>query len=157
MDLVALAQRIAAPATPQVPALAGMTPLGFSPKRPDIAPEPAVTVEDVAAMVATAKQDPRVEILERQLAALREQLSTAQATIVRYQAHTFATNNTHPAQHASAPRRGREPSVMLEGNAYLVRHQLKAIGCYWNPDDRCWMAPESRQEQAQAIIDNANA
>lgn len=153
MDLVALANRIARPATPQVPALAGMTPMGFSeqPKRADI----AVTVEDVAAMVATVEQDPRIEILERQLAELRAQLDHAHQVIVRYQEHTLQPGNTHPTQHAARPRTGREPSVELHGQAYMVRHLLKAIGCYWNADDRVWMAPESRQAQAQAIIDNA--
>lgn len=43
------------------------------------------------------------------------------------------------------------------GNTYPVKDRLKAIGCRWNPDKKCWMAPPDKVAEATAIRDSAPA
>lgn len=42
--------------------------------------------------------------------------------------------------------------VEITGNTYGVRQQLKALGCKWSAARKCWLAPPSIAEQAQALV-----
>jgi hypothetical protein len=48
--------------------------------------------------------------------------------------------------------------VALTGRSYPVRADLRALGCVWSPDRRCWLAPdEALARSAQAMIDGRGA
>ncbi len=42
--------------------------------------------------------------------------------------------------------------IAITGNTYSVREKLKALGCRWDAGRKCWLAPEDRAEQAQALV-----
>ena len=45
----------------------------------------------------------------------------------------------------------------VTGNTYPVKEALKALGARWNPDQKVWMVPDEKIEQARAIVASAPA
>jgi hypothetical protein len=43
----------------------------------------------------------------------------------------------------------------ITGNTYPVRDQLKALGGQWNAQDKAWMVPDDRAEEARRIVASA--
>lgn len=41
---------------------------------------------------------------------------------------------------------------LLTGATYPVRDQLKALGAIWNPEQRGWMVPDDKLEEATALV-----
>jgi hypothetical protein len=42
--------------------------------------------------------------------------------------------------------------VQLSGNTYPVKDELKALGCKWDADAKCWTAPADKADEARAVI-----
>ena len=42
--------------------------------------------------------------------------------------------------------------IKLDGNTYPVRDRLRALGCRWDAAAKAWMCPESRLEEANAVL-----
>lgn len=40
----------------------------------------------------------------------------------------------------------------ITGNTYPVKDQLKAIGGKWNPDEKAWMVPDNKADDARKIV-----
>jgi hypothetical protein len=45
--------------------------------------------------------------------------------------------------------------VMITGNTYPVREQLKALGGVWSQARKAWFVPEARAQEAQALVGQA--
>lgn len=45
--------------------------------------------------------------------------------------------------------------VLVIGNTYPVKEQLKALGARWNSDAKGWMVPAERVQEAQALVAGA--
>jgi len=44
--------------------------------------------------------------------------------------------------------------LAINGDTYDIRDQLKALGCQWDADQQCWLAPdEARRAEGQAMAD----
>jgi Txe/YoeB family toxin of Txe-Axe toxin-antitoxin module len=44
----------------------------------------------------------------------------------------------------------------ITGNTYPVKDQLKQMGCKWNADQKCWVAPNKDvYDKAKAIVPEA--
>lgn len=43
----------------------------------------------------------------------------------------------------------------ISGNTYPVKDQLKALGGRWNPNQKAWMVPDEKADQAKAIVAGA--
>lgn len=48
-------------------------------------------------------------------------------------------------------------TVLITGNTYLVKDQLRALGGKWNPASRGWRVPADKAEQAKALVAGAPA
>jgi len=46
------------------------------------------------------------------------------------------------------------PLVALSGNTYPVKEALKALGAYWDKEQRAWLIAASKAVHAQAVVDN---
>lgn len=44
--------------------------------------------------------------------------------------------------------------VLITGNTYPVKDQLKALGAKWDADQKAWAIDEDKAEQAHAIVAN---
>lgn len=42
--------------------------------------------------------------------------------------------------------------VLITGNTYPVKDQLKALGAKWDADAKGWRVPTDKADQAQAIV-----
>jgi hypothetical protein len=42
----------------------------------------------------------------------------------------------------------------IVGNTYPVKDKLKAMGARWNAAAKCWMVPEAKAAEAQALVGN---
>ena len=42
--------------------------------------------------------------------------------------------------------------IAITGNTYPVKDQLKAMGARWNPDQKAWMVPEAKAEEARKLV-----
>jgi hypothetical protein len=52
----------------------------------------------------------------------------------------------------------RAQQVPITGNTYPVKDRLKALGCRWNSDNKCWMAPDAETAaKANAIVNQQAA
>jgi len=47
------------------------------------------------------------------------------------------------------------PRTAISGNTYPVRAQLKALGGRWDPDQKAWMVPDDKVEQARQLVAGA--
>lgn len=47
--------------------------------------------------------------------------------------------------------------IPITGNTYPVREQLRALGGRWNAEDKAWMIPEARSEEARKLVGNVPA
>ena len=45
--------------------------------------------------------------------------------------------------------------TLITGNTYPVREQIKALGGRWNPDQKGWMVPEDRANEARQLVSGA--
>ena len=45
--------------------------------------------------------------------------------------------------------------VAITGNTYPVKDALKTLGARWNADQKCWMVPAEKADQARKIVDGA--
>jgi len=45
--------------------------------------------------------------------------------------------------------------MIITGNTYPVKDQIKALGGRWNAERKGWEVPESNVEKAQALVDSA--
>jgi len=45
--------------------------------------------------------------------------------------------------------------VAITGNTYPVKDALRALGARWNPDQKAWMVPDDRAEEARKIVAGA--
>ena len=61
-----------------------------------------------------------------------------------------ATRRRRPfgAYRRNVPQSAR---VAIIGNTYPIRHQLKALGGRWSPDQKAWMVPADSAEEAKAL------
>lgn len=65
-----------------------------------------------------------------------------------------------PAKHAKCPSAatpvdapsGEPAIVVVDGNTYPVREQLRALGCRWDASSQVWMAQPSKAAQARALV-----
>jgi hypothetical protein len=42
--------------------------------------------------------------------------------------------------------------VVIAGNTYPVKDQLKSLGAKWDPDQRCWTITDKKIAEAQKIV-----
>jgi hypothetical protein len=42
--------------------------------------------------------------------------------------------------------------VIIKGNTYPVRRELRALGCDWDKAGKCWLAPDAVAEQAKSLV-----
>ena len=42
--------------------------------------------------------------------------------------------------------------IAITGNTYPVKDQLKALGGRWNADQKAWMVPETKAEEARKLV-----
>ena len=45
--------------------------------------------------------------------------------------------------------------VAIRGNTYPVRNQLKELGGKWDAENRAWMVPSDRADEARKLVENA--
>lgn len=45
--------------------------------------------------------------------------------------------------------------IAIIGNTYPVKEQLKALGGRWDADQRAWMVPAEKAEQARSLVTSA--
>ena len=45
-------------------------------------------------------------------------------------------------------------TVLITGNTYPVKDQIKALGGKWDPDQKGWLVPSEKADQAQALVNN---
>ena len=45
--------------------------------------------------------------------------------------------------------------VAITGNTYPIKDQIKALGGKWDADQRAWMVPANKAEEAKALVANA--
>jgi len=43
-------------------------------------------------------------------------------------------------------------SVLITGNTYPVKDQLRAMGGLWNPEAKGWMVPADRADEARRLV-----
>lgn len=43
-------------------------------------------------------------------------------------------------------------SIAITGNTFAVKDQIKALGGKWNPDQKCWMVPTEKADEARALV-----
>lgn len=48
-----------------------------------------------------------------------------------------------------------EQFILVTGNTYPVKDQIKALGARWNANMRGWMVPASKLEEARALVAGA--
>jgi len=46
-------------------------------------------------------------------------------------------------------------SVAITGNTFSVKDELKALGGRWNPEQKAWMVPDDKADQARALVNKA--
>jgi Transcription elongation factor, GreA/GreB, C-term len=46
--------------------------------------------------------------------------------------------------------------VAIAGNTYPVKDQLRNLGGHWDPDQRAWMVPAARAEEAKALVNGSS-
>ena len=46
-------------------------------------------------------------------------------------------------------------TVAITGNTYPVKDQIKALGGRWNPDQKAWMVPADKADQARSLVTGA--
>lgn len=46
-------------------------------------------------------------------------------------------------------------TVLITGNTYPVREQLKAIGGRWVPNKKAWSVPVEKESEAKTLVANA--
>ena len=68
----------------------------------------------------------------------------------------------HGADAADPGRKPREPpqmtttkTILITGNTYPVKDQIKALGGRWNAASKGWMVPEEKASQARALVSGA--
>ncbi len=44
--------------------------------------------------------------------------------------------------------------IVIAGNAYSVKEELKALGAHWSPDAKAWMISEDKADEAREIVAN---
>jgi hypothetical protein len=42
--------------------------------------------------------------------------------------------------------------VAITGNTFPVKDQIKALGGRWNPDEKAWMVPETKADEARSLV-----
>jgi hypothetical protein len=42
----------------------------------------------------------------------------------------------------------------ITGNTYPVKDQIKALGGRWNPDEKAWMVPDAKADEARNLVAN---
>lgn len=47
------------------------------------------------------------------------------------------------------------PTVLIVGNTFPVKEQLKALGGRWDPTANGWRVPADKAEEAQALVASA--
>jgi hypothetical protein len=45
--------------------------------------------------------------------------------------------------------------VLITGNTYPVKDQLRAMGGRWNPEAKGWMVPAARADEARRLVGRA--
>jgi hypothetical protein len=45
--------------------------------------------------------------------------------------------------------------VAISGNTYPVKDQIKALGGRWNADQKAWMVPAEKADQARRLVSGA--
>lgn len=45
--------------------------------------------------------------------------------------------------------------VAISGNTYPVKDQIKALGGKWNPDEKSWMVPDAKADEARKLVAGA--
>ncbi len=60
-----------------------------------------------------------------------------------------------PVYPPATPVKGVVTAVLITGNTYPVKNQLKALGGRWNKQGQGWVVPVAVAAQAQALVDNA--
>jgi hypothetical protein len=43
----------------------------------------------------------------------------------------------------------------ITGNTYPVKEQIKALGGRWNADQKAWMVPDDKADEARALVSQA--
>jgi hypothetical protein len=44
--------------------------------------------------------------------------------------------------------------IVLTGNTYPVKDQLKELGGKWDPDQKAWLVPENKAAKARALVES---
>lgn len=47
--------------------------------------------------------------------------------------------------------------VKLTGNTYPVKDKLRALGGQWDKDNKCWMIPADKEDEANALLTQPSA
>lgn len=47
--------------------------------------------------------------------------------------------------------------ILITGNTFPVKDQIKALGGKWDADAKGWKVPEDKAKEAQALVDSAPA
>lgn len=43
-------------------------------------------------------------------------------------------------------------AIAITGNTYPVKDAIKALGGKWSPDQKCWMVPEAKADEARKLV-----
>ncbi len=60
-----------------------------------------------------------------------------------------------PVYPPATPVKGVVTAVLITGNTYPVKEEIKALGGRWNKQGQGWVVPVAVAAQAQALVDNA--
>jgi len=67
----------------------------------------------------------------------------------RYRFSNADISNGGPGIAALAHDEAQQAREAIIGNTYPIKDQLKALGGRWNPDQKVWMVPTDKADQAR--------
>ena len=89
---------------------------------------------------------------ERSNRARATQIVTSLANAVQSGAITMLGVSSGSGKTSSMIPAGALPPVVVQGNTFPVKDQLKAIGGKWDPVSRAWTVPADKAAEAQALV-----
>lgn len=89
---------------------------------------------------------------ERSNRARATQIVTSLANAVQSGAITMLGVSSGSGKTSSMIPAGALPPVVVQGNTFPVKDQLKALGGKWDPVSRAWTVPADKAAEAQALV-----
>jgi hypothetical protein len=89
---------------------------------------------------------------ERSNRARATQIVTSLANAVQSGAITMLGVSSGSGKTAAVLPPGALPPVVVQGNTFPVKDQLKALGGKWDPVSRAWTVPADKAAEAQALV-----